>query len=113
MGSLVNSNNKLGVLQQENNAMKATIGHIGHIETGRVTAQSLHTATAAGSGFKDTVVVVKFKQPYDTPPKVAFGAVGLDVDGDKNVRYDVIAQNIDIHGFEVKFTTWADTVLYH
>lgn len=105
------TNNKLSTLQTENNAMKSTIDHIRHIETGRV-GVSYVPVHVSGTGERDKFITVKFQHAYDNPPKVVLGTVLLDMAEDKNIRYGAFVQNIDTSGFEIKFHTWSDSKLY-
>jgi len=65
----------------------------------------------AGSGPRDRIVHVDFAKPFAAKPTVIVGLSGFDAASQSasSVRLNVSTQNVTERGFDVKFTTWADS----
>jgi len=55
---------------------------------------------------------VNFTQPFTIAPTVHVGIVGIDLDHGANQRLKVFAQNITTTGFDMVFSTWANTKVW-
>lgn len=65
----------------------------------------------AGSGPRDRIVHIDFPKAFEAKPTVVVGLTGLDAASQNasSVRLNVGVQNVTERGFDVKFTTWADS----
>ena len=66
-----------------------------------------------GIGERTYTTAVRFKSPFQEPPKVALALSGQDVDGEKNNRIQLIARDITVDGFNLVYRTWSDTAVYN
>jgi hypothetical protein len=97
------------------------------LDTGSFIANSLHIQTGessngyldnpdwtlrTGTGVRTYRVAVTFNSPFQVAPKVSLALRGLDVDGVNNNRVTLTSENITVNGFDIVYTTWADTVIY-
>jgi|SRR5215510_222369 len=64
------------------------------------------------AGLRVVTRPVKFPQTMPKTPAVILGFTNLDANGEKNLRVRVEPENITTTGFNVKFTTWSDSVIY-
>lgn len=64
-----------------------------------------------GEGDREVRVAFSFEHPFETPPSLSFGVIGIDCDEDNNLRYGVSAENVTKNGFEMSFVTWSDTLI--
>ncbi len=65
------------------------------------------------SGVATKAIKVTFPVPYKTGiPKVFISPYVLDVDKNRNLRYNMSVSNITLTDFVISFTTWADTYIY-
>lgn len=66
------------------------------------------------SGSTTKALKVTFPVPYKTGiPKVFISPYILDVDKNRNLRYNMSVSNITPTDFVISFTTWADTFIYN
>jgi len=86
----------------------------GRIETGKfsrtLTAEgwTLHT----GTGEREYVERVSFSEPFDSPPEVSVSLNYIDSFKDYNTRFVVTTMNINETGFDIKYWTHADSIIY-
>ncbi|EGC29182.1 hypothetical protein DICPUDRAFT_58954 [Dictyostelium purpureum] len=79
---------------------------VGHVSIGDRTLNS-------GNGSRDTLRHVNFDRPFGKVPIVALGSTQIDARTDNGqMRWRVDAVNVTPTGFDVKFTTWGDNLLY-
>jgi hypothetical protein len=64
-----------------------------------------------GTGTRTFRVWVPFPAPFQTPPAVSVSLYGQDVEGVKNNRLVLAAENVSTTGFTLVYTTWYDTVV--
>lgn len=62
-----------------------------------------------GEGERRFEHVVKFEQPFASPPKILVAISYLDVASYSTLRLDVRAENISASGFTLRYLTWANT----
>ena len=62
-----------------------------------------------GEGPRQSREIVKFSQPYKSPPHVQVSVSMWDISNSSNSRIDVQADKITEDGFEIVFRTWNDT----
>lgn len=62
-----------------------------------------------GEGLRTTVLGVSFARPFRTPPAVMAALNHVDVLNNANWRLSTNVRNVTPLGFEVEFSTWADT----
>ncbi len=55
---------------------------------------------------------ISFGQRFNATPRMTVGIVVLDVDHNSNTRVSAQAVDVDREGFNVRFATWAETLLY-
>ncbi len=67
---------------------------------------------ANGSGGRKSTTHVKFAKKYSETPIVTLGVIELDVFHAANQRYNILIKNITKEGFDVEFSTWADSKIY-
>ena len=63
----------------------------------------------SGTGPREVRHPVTFSQPFKKPPSVQVGISMWDMDQKTNMRADISAVNITTDGFDILFSTWADT----
>ena len=63
----------------------------------------------AGTGHRERVKEITFREPFTAPPAVHCSLTLWDVDAATNVRADVEAENVTEAGFDLVFRTWGDT----
>ena len=63
----------------------------------------------SGTGPREVRHKVTFSQPFRKPPTVQVGISMWDMDQKTNMRADISAVNITTDGFDILFSTWADT----
>jgi hypothetical protein len=64
------------------------------------------------TGLRTVTRHVAFNQPFTKPPAVILGLTSVDAAEGKNLRVRVEAANVSTTGFNVKFTTWFDSITY-
>ena len=65
-----------------------------------------------GTGWRSYRVAVTFNPPFLVTPKVSLGLSGQDVAPGTNNRLFLKAEKITVNGFDIVYTTWADTIIY-
>lgn len=65
-----------------------------------------------GTGLRQFVTHVYFEEPYQNLPTVTVSLTGLNTDKLFNQRIVVKPINITLTGFDLEFTTWADSQVY-
>jgi len=65
-----------------------------------------------GTGSRQFVTHVYFEEPYQNLPTVTVSLTGLNTDKLFNQRIVVKPINITLTGFDLEFTTWADSQVY-
>jgi H-type lectin domain-containing protein len=70
------------------------------------------TVVLDGTGAREYRRQVAFTRAFSAPPEVMIGLSMLDVNPGTNDRVRVKADNITQAGFDVVFSTWADTKIY-
>jgi len=65
-----------------------------------------------GTGLRKFVTHVYFEEPYQNLPTVTVSLTGLNTDKLFNQRIVVKPINITLTGFDLEFTTWADSQVY-
>ncbi|EGC38449.1 hypothetical protein DICPUDRAFT_93835 [Dictyostelium purpureum] len=79
---------------------------IGHVSIGD---RTLNT----GNGVREAVRHVDFDRPFGKVPKVALGTTHVDGTTDNNqLRYRVDVANVTATGFDIKFVTWVNNIIY-
>lgn len=63
----------------------------------------------SGTGPREVLHPVTFSQPFKNPPSVQVSISMWDMDQKTNMRADITAVNITADGFDILFSTWADT----
>ncbi|EGC33264.1 hypothetical protein DICPUDRAFT_56540 [Dictyostelium purpureum] len=67
----------------------------------------------SGNGPREAVRHVDFDRPFGKVPKVALGTTHVDGTTDNNqLRYRVDVVNVTATGFDVKFSTWVNNIIY-
>jgi len=94
------------------------------IDTGSFIAASIHIQTGeryngfqvnpdwtlrTGTGWRSYRAAVTFDPPFLETPKVSLALSGQDVDPGTNNRIFLKAEKITVNGFDIVYTTWADT----
>jgi hypothetical protein len=64
-----------------------------------------------GTGTRTFRTWVPFYSPFQAPPAVSVSLYGQDVEGVKNNRLVLAAENVTKTGFTLVYTTWYDTVV--
>lgn len=62
-----------------------------------------------GEGNRECRYIVKFREPFLTPPVVMVGLSMWDTDSANNQRADICAEVITEEGFHIVFRTWGDS----
>jgi hypothetical protein len=75
---------------------------------------NLHAAASQDAGGRYFLQHVDFQQPFTTtqPPIVLVMLSGVDSDANVNERIVVTSENVTNNGFNVRYTTWGNTLLY-
>ncbi len=63
----------------------------------------------SGEGERKQTIHVAFSEPFLNPPVIQIGFSLWDISNDANTRVDLKAANVAADGFDIIFTTWADT----
>ena len=98
-------------LKNNMTALKKAFAKSSHIESGSVGTGFPHSLHM-GSGVRHEDRSVKFQNIYGVPPRVILGTTHVDgtTSGGRGIRYQVYVHKVDIRGFTVRFTTWADSI---
>ena len=62
-----------------------------------------------GSGPRESRHIISFSEPFAAPPAVMVGISMWDMDGQTNLRADIMAERVTEKGFDLVFRTWSDT----
>ena len=62
-----------------------------------------------GEGARERRKAVKFREPFGTPPAVQVSISLWDMDTSAAIRAHLRAESITCKGFEIVFSTWADS----
>ncbi len=62
-----------------------------------------------GDGPRESRKLIKFSAKYRVPPTVTVGLSLWDMDCERNVRAEVVAEEVTNLGFHLVFRTWADS----
>jgi len=99
-------------------------GALPPINTGSFIATSIHIQTGesyngfqvnpdwtllTGTGWRSYRAAVTFNPPFLVTPKVSLALSGQDVAPGTNNRLFLKAEKITVNGFDIVYTTWADT----
>lgn len=91
--------------------LETKVINLGHYEMG-----TLHVlrepSFVSGSGSREKILRQDFKKPYNTPPLVFLSQNSFDAHKGFNIRYQSSIVSVDTKGFNMKFLTYADTVIY-
>ena len=63
----------------------------------------------AGSGRRWARAVVNLEETFDQPPKVQLSIAMIDADSAKNLRLELIAEDVTTNSFTVVAHTWNDS----
>jgi len=93
---------------------KQTVLHVGHVQVISASDELFNHVDDnlpmwAGDGDRSVRVQFKFTAPFEQPPALTMGVVGIDCDHSANLRYHVFAEAISTTGFEAVMVTWGDT----
>jgi hypothetical protein len=86
-----------------------------HIQTGEKSAgyqENLDWTLLTGIGRRTYRSAVTFDSPFLVAPEVSLALSGLDIAKEYNNRVRVTVENITVNGFDIVYTTWADTIVY-
>ena len=62
-----------------------------------------------GSGKRWARTVVAFEAPFNGPPKVQLSIAMIDADSNRNLRFELHAEDVTEGGFTAVAHTWSDT----
>jgi hypothetical protein len=65
-----------------------------------------------GIGNRSFNSFVEFPSVYNSQPQVVVGIIGFDIGNNANSRLDVTAKNVTVAGFEIEFSTRADSTIF-
>lgn len=63
----------------------------------------------SGEGPRMKAKPIRFGESFRTMPAVTVSLTMWDMDGDRNQRADITAENVSQAGFDLVFRTWGDT----
>lgn len=63
----------------------------------------------SGSGRREVAVPVAFGQPFTGTPCIHVSIRMIDGDAGSNLRLDLSATEVSVHGFTIRARTWSDT----
>jgi len=66
----------------------------------------------SGNGERIYTKRVSFSEPFDVSPEVSVSLAHLDDYHGYNTRFSLGAHNITETGFDIRFHTWADSIIY-
>jgi len=93
---------------------KQTVARVGHVQVISAADELFNHVDGnlpmwAGDGDRSVRVQFYFTAPFDQPPAMTLGVVGIDCDHNANLRYRLEAETIGKTGFEAVMVTWGDT----
>ncbi len=62
-------------------------------------------------GDREVRYKIVFTDSYQKVPHITLGVTGMDSSKAQNLRFTLVAENIDLEGFEIVMKTWGDTKL--
>ena len=62
-----------------------------------------------GSGDRSRTARVKFTEKFREKPLVSIAIKMIDAENSANLRYDLVLEDVDVTGFDVRLKTWGDT----
>ncbi len=83
-------------------------------QTGRLECRYFATGSVMdnGTGLRVDYRRVNFVSPFAEIPRIHIGIAAIDANYGRNLRFDVLAGDINRNGFSVYVRTWGDSIIH-